>query len=83
MVGTTSERLRRSHCLSEWVNQSLDFGTDPANAYYTVRAAALDKAGNYSAPLSHTFVFDGDPRPRQLRPLQESTQEKPSRWLPS
>ena len=32
----------------------------PANAYYTLGATALDKAGNRSAPLSHTFVFDGE-----------------------
>ena len=32
----------------------------PANAYYTVGGAALDKAGNFSAPLSHTFVFDDE-----------------------
>ena len=32
----------------------------PANAYYTVRGAARDKAGNHSTLLSHTFVFDGE-----------------------
>ena len=36
---------------------SLDF-IDPANAYYTVSGRARDKAGNYSAMASHTFVFD-------------------------
>ena len=33
---------------------------DATHAYYTLRATALDKAGNYSEPLSHTFVFDAE-----------------------
>ena len=55
-VGTTSADCDDPTPLGE-----VPIGFDaPANAYYTVRAAALDQAGNFSAPLSHTFVFDGE-----------------------
>ncbi|MDE2751441.1 MAG: Ig-like domain-containing protein, partial [Gemmatimonadota bacterium] len=38
----------------------ITFAADPAasNAYYTVSGRSRDKAGNYSAMASHTFVFD-------------------------
>ena len=56
-VGTTSDDCDDPTPLAE--NTAVDFDS-PANAYYTLRAAALDKAGNYSVPLSHTFVFDDE-----------------------
>ena len=56
-VGTTDDDCDDPTALPD---TPVDFGTDPANAYYTVRAASVDKAGNYSAPLSHTFVFDDE-----------------------
>ena len=56
-VGTISDDCDDPTPLAE--STTVDFDS-PANAYYTVRGAALDKAGNYSAPLSHTFVFDGE-----------------------
>ena len=56
-VGTTSEDCDDPTALEE--DTRVVF-TAPAHAYYTVRGAALDKAGNYSAPLSHTFVFDNE-----------------------
>ena len=56
-VGTTNDDCDDPTPLAE--NTAIDFDS-PANAYYTLRAAALDRAGNYSAPLSHTFVFDDE-----------------------
>ena len=56
-VGTTDDDCDDPTPLAE--NTAIDFGA-PANAYYTVQAAALDKAGNYSAPISHTFVYDDE-----------------------
>ena len=56
-VGTTSDDCDDPTPLAE--NTAVGFA-GPANAYYTVRGAALDKAGNHSVPLSHTFVFDDE-----------------------
>ena len=55
----------------------------PTAAYYTLWASARDQAGNRSAEVSHTFVFDAEARRRRrLQPCQGlSMQAKPSRWL--
>ena len=39
---------------------AITFGTDPAtsHAYYTLTGSAVDQAGNFATPASHTFVFD-------------------------
>ena len=49
-------------------NETTDLGADgtvtfagPTAAYYTLWATARDQAGNRSAEVSHTFVFDDDP----------------------
>ena len=48
-------------------NETTDLGVDgtvtfaaPTAAYYTLWASARDQAGNRSAEVSHTFVFDAD-----------------------
>ena len=56
-VGTTSDDCDDPTALGDGTAVAF---TSPANAYYTVQGVALDKAGNYSTPRSHTFVFDGE-----------------------
>ena len=53
-VGTTSDDCDDPTPLAD---VAVEFDS-PANAYYTLGAAALDRAGNFSAARSHTFVFD-------------------------
>ena len=44
-------------------NTAITFGTTPAtsHAYYMLSGTAVDQAGNFATPESHTFVFDATP----------------------
>ena len=49
---------------------------EPTDAYYTLWASARDQAGNRSAEVSHTFVFDDEEwRRRRLQPCQGSSMQ--------
>ena len=60
MVGADAEDRDCAETTALVDDGTVEFDS-PTDAYYTLWASARDQAGNRSAEVSHTFVFDDEP----------------------